>query len=105
MFVGMALETLGIAAIIPTVAILTQPDLAEKYPVLRPALQSLGNPSQKTLVIGGMVVLVGAYFIKTLFLALLAWRQALFAFGVRTRLAQRLFTVYLRQPYTLSSAT
>jgi hypothetical protein len=33
-------------------------------------------------------------------LAVLAWRQTRCAFGVQAHLSQRLFTVYLRQPYT-----
>jgi len=37
---------------------------------------------------------------KAIFLAFLAWRQMSFAFGVEAQLSQRLFTVYLRQPYT-----
>jgi ATP-binding cassette, subfamily B, bacterial PglK len=100
MFIGMLLETLGIGLVIPTIALLTQTEITRNYPALRPVLEYLGNPSQQTLVIGGMLVLVGAYIIKTLFLALVAWRQTSFAFGVQASLSQRLFTVYLRQPYT-----
>lgn len=100
MFIGMVLETLGVGLVIPALALLTQRDLVSNYPVLQPALQALGNPSQQTLVIGGMLVLVGVYLIKALFLAYLAWRQMRFAFGVQAQLSQRLFTVYLRQPYT-----
>ena len=100
MFIGMVLETLGVGLVIPAIALLTQSDFARDYPALQPALQALGNPSQQTLVIGGMLVLVGVYLIKALFLALLAWRQTRFAFGVQARVSQRLFTVYLRQPYT-----
>ena len=33
-------------------------------------------------------------------LTVLAWRQARVAFGVQAHLSQRLFTVYLHQPYT-----
>lgn len=100
MFIGMMLETLGVSLVIPAIALLTQIDFAYRYPMLQSALQSLGNPSQKNLVIGGMLVLVGVYLIKALFLALLAWRQTHFAFGVQAQLSQRLFAVYLRQPYT-----
>lgn len=100
MFVGMILETLGVGLVIPVIALLTKSDLAGSYPALKPALQALGNPSQKTIVIGGMLVLVGAYLIKALFLGLLAWWQMRFAFGVQAQISQRLFTVYLRQPYT-----
>ena len=100
MFIGMALETLGIGLVIPALALLTQRDFVSNYPALQPALQALGNPSQQNLVIGGMLILVGVYLIKALFLAFLVWRQTRFAFGVQVQLSQRLFTVYLRQPYT-----
>jgi ABC-type multidrug transport system fused ATPase/permease subunit len=100
MFIGMVLETLGVGLVIPALALLTQRDLVNNYPALQPALQALGNPGQQSLIVGGMLVLVGVYLIKALFLALLAWQQMRFAFGVQAQLSQRLFTVYLRQPYT-----
>lgn len=100
MLIGMVLETLGVSLVIPALALLTQKDFARHYPALQPFLQTLGNPSQQSLVIGGMLVLVGVYLIKTMFLALLAWRQTRFAYGVQAQLSQRLFAVYLRQPYT-----
>lgn len=99
MLIGMVLETLGVGLVIPAIALLTQSDFARNYPILQSVLQALGNPSQQTLVIGGMLVLVGVYLIKALFLALLAWQQTRFAFGVQVQLSQRLFTTYLRQPY------
>jgi hypothetical protein len=43
---------------------------------------------------------LGIYLIKNLFLTFLAWRQTRYAFGVQVQLSQRLFTAYLRQPYT-----
>jgi len=100
MFIGMVLETLGVGLVIPAIALLTQSDLATKYPPLHPVLQALGNPSQQALVIGGMLVLVGVYLIKNAFLAFFAWWQTRFAFGIKAGLSQRLFSVYLRQPYT-----
>jgi ABC-type multidrug transport system fused ATPase/permease subunit len=100
MFIGMVLETLGVGLVIPALALLTQRDIVSNYPVLQPALQALGNPSRQSLVVGGILVLVGVYLIKAVFLALLAWLQARFAFGVQVQLSQRLFTTYLRQPYT-----
>jgi len=47
-----------------------------------------------------MLGLVGIFLVKNLFLAFLAWRQARFAYGVQVQISQRLFTAYLRQPYT-----
>lgn len=100
MVIGMVLETLSAGLVIPAIALLTQSDFTHNYPALQPALHALGNPSQHSLVVGGMVLLVGVYLVKALFLAVLAWRQTRFAFGVQAQLSQHLFTTYLCQPYT-----
>jgi len=100
MFIGMVLETVGIGLVIPAIALLTQSDLATKYPSLRPIFQALGNPSQQALVVGAMLGLVGVYFFKNAFLTFYAWCQARIVYVVQADLSQRLFAVYLRQPYT-----
>jgi len=100
MLVGVALETLGIGLVIPALALMTQSDLAVRYPALAPLLQRFGNFSHEQLVIAGMLILVAVYAVKALFLGFLAWRQSCFAYGVRADLSLRLFTGYLRQPYT-----
>ena len=100
MSIGMVLETIGIGLVIPTLVLMTEQDLAARYPRLQPLLYSLGNPSPVHLIQMAMLGLVGIYLIKNLFLAFLAWRQTRFAYGVQVQLSQRLFTTYLRQPYT-----
>jgi ABC-type multidrug transport system fused ATPase/permease subunit len=100
MIVGMVLETLCTFLVIPAIALMMQQDLATSYPQLQPVLNTLGNPSQAQLIPRVLLGLVGIYALKNLFLAFLAWRQTRFAFGVQAHLAQRLFTAYLRQPYT-----
>lgn len=100
MVMAMVLETIGVGVVIPAMGILMQRDLGQAYPSIRPVLERLGNPSQEQLVIGGMLSLVAVYFVKTSFLALLAWRQTHFSFKIQTRLSECLFAAYLRQPYT-----
>lgn len=100
MTVAMILETIGVGVVIPAMGVLMQSDLGHTYPALQPILHSLGNPSQENLIIGGMLLLVAVYFVKTLFLAVLAWRQTHFSFKIQTRLSLDLFATYLRQPYT-----
>jgi ABC-type multidrug transport system fused ATPase/permease subunit len=100
MCVGMVLETLGVGLVIPALALFTQTDIGARHPVLRPMLASLGNPDQQTLIVGGMLLLVLVYLVKVVFLAHLAWRQSHFAFELQATLSARLFTSYLRQPYT-----
>ena len=100
LFIGMLLETLGIGLVIPAFTLITQSNLAEKYPIVLPLLKILGNPSYERLVVIGMLTFVGVYVIKTLYLAFLAWRQAKFTFDIRANLSERLFSGYLLQPYT-----
>jgi len=100
MLIGMILETLSVGLVIPALVLMTQSDLATKYPVLAPWLISLGNPSRERLIIAGMLILVGVYAVKALFLGFLAWRQACFVAGLQVNLSQSLFAGYLRQPYT-----
>jgi ABC-type multidrug transport system fused ATPase/permease subunit len=100
MAIGMVLETLGIGLVIPAVGVLTQGDIAARYPQARPLLEMLGSPGPARLAVIGMLLLVAIYVLKTCFLGFLVWRQTKFSFEVQAELSQRLFTTYLRQPYT-----
>ena len=100
MLIGMVLETISVGIVIPALALLSQNDIAHNYPLIKPMLNSIGNPSQQSLIVAGMLVLIGMYLIKTIFLALLDWRQTSFAFEMSAQLSQRLFKVYLLQPYS-----
>jgi ATP-binding cassette, subfamily B, bacterial PglK len=99
MVFGMALEMIGVGLVLPAFALVSQNNLALKYPALQPVLQWLGNPNQQTIVVFGMCFLVAVYLFKSLFMTLLTWMQMRFSFGVKVQLSQRLFTLYLRQPY------
>ena len=100
MIIGMVLETLGVGLIIPVIALITDENLGKNFPRLQSALDFLGNPNQKTLIVGAMLSLVGIYIVKAVFLGFLAWNQFSFAFGTQAELSQRLFKTFLSQPYT-----
>jgi len=100
MLIGMVLETFGIALVMPTLDLMTSDDLAATYPALAPWLAILGHPTQRQLVVAGMLAFVGIIGVKVLVLGFLAWRQARFSFGLQAHLSERLFTGYLRQPWT-----
>jgi ABC-type multidrug transport system fused ATPase/permease subunit len=100
MIVGMLLETLGIGLVIPAISIMMKGDVVSRYPAISSAINLFGNPSQKELIVAAMLGLVAIYLVKNVFLAFLAWRQTHFAFDVQEKLSQRLFALYLQQPYT-----
>jgi ABC-type multidrug transport system fused ATPase/permease subunit len=100
MIIGMVVETLGIGLVVPAIAIFMEEDVGATYPRLRPLLVALGSPGKQSLVIGGMAALVVIYIFKTVYLAFLIWQQNKFNNRVQVQLSQRLFRLYLTQPYT-----
>jgi ABC-type multidrug transport system fused ATPase/permease subunit len=94
--VGLILETLSLGIVMPVVAILTQDDYQTKYQWLT---DNLGSPSRENLIIIVMLLMVGIYVVRSLFLLWSSWVQKGFSAALSGRLSQRLFTIYLRQPY------
>lgn len=99
MLISMGLETLGATLVLPAIALMSQPNLIENYPSMRPLIKFLGFSSQAELLISGMLVLVTVYLIKSLFLVFMIWKQNKFIFSVQASLSSRLFTGYLLQPW------
>jgi ATP-binding cassette, subfamily B, bacterial PglK len=97
MLLGTVLEALGVGMIIPLLSVMAQRDVLAAYPSL---YEWLGRPTTPALVIYVMLALVVIYAVKAFYLALVAWWQSSFVFGVQVSLSARLFDGYLRQPYT-----
>ena len=100
LIIGMVLETLSVGLLIPALTMLSQGDLFIRYPSMRSILIKLGNPSQKELLIGFMIILVLVYFLKMLFLAFMSWKQSKFIFELQSYFSQKIFEGYLSQPYS-----
>jgi ATP-binding cassette, subfamily B, bacterial PglK len=98
--IGTFFEILGIGLLLPVMALLVEDNLASRYPEIQPVLDFLGNPSHEKQIQIMMIVLIGVYLVKNLYLAFLAWKQAHFSVGLLKELSQRLFTIYIHQPYT-----
>ncbi|MBM3393080.1 MAG: ABC transporter ATP-binding protein [Betaproteobacteria bacterium] len=99
MLVGMVLEMLGVGIVLPAILLITRSDIGDTYPILQTALNIFGNPSQELLITSFLLALLGLYLGKNIFVGFLAWRQAHFSFGLHNNLSQRLFMLYMRQPY------
>ena len=95
----MVLEMLGIGFVVPALASMTDSNVIGQHPALSGMFVRLGATTHTQIVIGGMVLLVGVHLFKTVFLGLLAWKQAGFVFDLQASVSHQLFSGYLRQPY------
>ena len=99
MLVGVLLETLSIGLIVPALAVMIDSGVGHRFPLIGSVMEWLGKPDRGTLVTAFALGIFGAYLVKNLFLAFLVWRQNAFTADLTTTVSQRLFSVYLRQPY------
>jgi len=99
-FIGMLLETLGIGLILPALTILLDYDTFLSYPIGLEIVDFLGNPDQDSVVKLGLLAIVLIYFLKIIFMGLLAHRQTAFIFNVQQYLSLKLVAGYLHQPYS-----
>ena len=99
LLIGMFFEMAGLGILVPSIGVMLSPDVGSKYPALIPLLKTLGNPSQTRLIVLGLTTLVSVYFVKTLFLSFLGWKQSKFSAELTADMSCNLFSGYLKQPY------
>lgn len=99
MFLGALLETLGIGLIIPVLNLITNESHSGN--ILNGYVSSIkATFSQNQIITFSLFTLLIVYFIKSVFLIYLTWKQNKFVFGVRAALSQRLFKKYLSMPWS-----
>jgi ABC-type multidrug transport system fused ATPase/permease subunit len=98
--VGSLLEMLGIGLVVPALAFMGSEQTTAASPLPAAILRFLGNPSRPTLVVYGLAALVGVYALKSAFLVYVAWRQSKTLSLLSVDLSNRLFGLYLSQPWT-----
>jgi ATP-binding cassette, subfamily B, bacterial PglK len=92
-------ETIGVAAILPFMALVTDPSTLDRYPALVAWLQSMGFASVRDMVLVLGVATLAVITIANMAAALNVVVQEQFMAHTRHRLASSLFAGYLRQPY------
>ena len=96
MLVGTVLELFSLGLVVPIVGLLVNPDYIHRVPFVHALF---GDLTTTQYVLGAMGLLVGVYFIKTIFLIWKTWIQRGFSNAVTMRIGQDLYEHYLRQPY------
>jgi ABC-type multidrug transport system fused ATPase/permease subunit len=99
MVIGMIFEILGLGIVIPILGLMLTPDISVDYPQLKPLLEFLNNPTQKELILGGIIILISVYVIKSIFIIYLTKVQSKFGSRLCANLSRELFNGYIKQPY------
>jgi ATP-binding cassette, subfamily B, bacterial PglK len=92
--IGIVLELIGIAAIIPVIDSLTT-----STGFLYNNFDFLNKMNQNEMVFVSISLFVVLYFLKTIFLAYLAWVQTGFVYGTQKAVSKKLFTSYIYENY------
>jgi len=94
------LDVVGVASIMPFMAVLTNPDLIHTNPILSAAFKNLGMARIRDFqILLGMATL-GLIVLSLTFKALTTYAQLRFALMREFSIGKRLVEGYLRQPYT-----
>ncbi|MBQ8592558.1 MAG: ABC transporter ATP-binding protein [Lachnospiraceae bacterium] len=98
--IGTALETVGVTAIIPFVSAIIYPEqiLSNKYAAW--AYESLNLRSETEFIILLSVGLIIVYIVKNAYLCFMYSAQFKFIFNNQRRMAKKLLSAYLQEPYT-----
>ena len=99
MWFGVFLESFSIALILPLLTAVTQPNAIDIYPIVSEVSSFVGITTQKQLITGSLALIIIAYFAKALFLVYSGWIQSKFTAALKVDISQRLFTIYMHQPY------
>ncbi len=99
MIIGMALETLSIAMIIPALAFLVDKNASETFISSNEELTFLSQYSQNELIFFSLILILIIYFFKAIYMFFLAWKQNSFAFSLLEYVSRKIFRKYVYQSY------
>ena len=99
LLIGVLFESVGLGMMIPLVNVVTDVHAADKNIFIRFLKSHMHNTSDGGLIITVLSCFVFIYFLKTLFISFLLWKQNEFTLGLTRNISTRLFKGYLFQPY------
>ncbi len=92
------LEIIGVGLIIPLVIFFLEDDVSTKYPFLVEIVGIfISDPGKFQLIQFSLISILIVYFLKNLFLSLIALLETKFSFGVHAAVQRKLFEYYINQ--------
>ncbi|MCR5798930.1 MAG: ABC transporter ATP-binding protein/permease [Lachnospiraceae bacterium] len=98
--VGAVFELLGVTAILPFVTVALEPETIYKNELLARVYNILGLHDEKSFLIVLAFALIIIYIVKNLYLLFMNYSIYKFTYNNQRKLAYRLLSCYLNQPYT-----
>jgi ABC-type multidrug transport system fused ATPase/permease subunit len=99
MLVGTVLETVSIGLVVPSLAMLAGDPLAVPS-FLRPLVSGVGSTPPPRTILLAMAAVVGIFAIKTVFMLASMTVASRYSQGVQAGTSQRLFAIFLAQPWS-----
>ena len=96
---AMFLEVLGLGILLPLISVIIDPERGGEFEFINEIKIFFNNISDRDFVIYFLVFFLIFYFLKTIFLAYLSFRQNKFLAGVTKRVSNGMFENYIKQPY------
>lgn len=100
LFIGMFFEVFGLGILIPTISIISDPNLLENYPLISPIRIFFNDFTDNEFILIFLVFVIVLYFLKSLFLVLLVFKQNRFISNISANISTELFSKYINQPYS-----
>jgi ABC-type multidrug transport system fused ATPase/permease subunit len=100
LLIGMLIETISTGLVLPLLSYINDPDVLKKYPYFLELLNYYNINGNNQILIVLLSILSIANFIKFTFFLYLSYQQSSFTYGLQASLSQRLFEIYLKQPYS-----
>ena len=99
LFIGMILEAFGIGIILPVLNIVVSPESLKQYVWLNDFFNSISLINNQQIIIFALILLIGVYFFKSLYLVLLSYYQNRYISFISSQISNRLFKNYLNQDF------
>lgn len=99
MLIGALLEALGIGAIMPLLAVMSDENYLQKHPDIANVAYSLGITTHRDFIMASTIMLILIYIIKNLYLIFQTRVQIYFALNKQISLSKKLLVFYLSKPY------
>ena len=99
LFIGMILEAFGIGIILPVLNIIVSPESLKQYVWLNDFFNSISLINNQQIIIFALILLIGVYFFKSIYLVLLSYYQNRYISFISSQISNRLFKNYLNQDF------